>query len=161
MDRRPPRANRTDTLFPYPTLVRSLHGRGPTLRLPRRPRRRQPPGALRPRPRHAGLGGGGAAHAGLHLLTCRQSPRTTSPSFTTARQGLWPMRKPSPAGWVISPSTKSADLPGPSVPGLAATPSARAPVTVQKSEARRVAQQGDRTGVTVGLSDTITTKTTI
>src|SRR3546814_20617623 len=41
MSRRPPRATRTDTLFPYPTLFRSAYGVGGR-RLDRKGERRQP-----------------------------------------------------------------------------------------------------------------------
>src|SRR3546814_11024623 len=34
MDRRPPRSTRTDTLFPYPTLYRSITRRGSVIRSP-------------------------------------------------------------------------------------------------------------------------------
>src|SRR3546814_6099146 len=39
MIRRPPRSTRTDTLFPYTTLFRSLHGPEPAQLRPPRPRR--------------------------------------------------------------------------------------------------------------------------
>src|SRR3546814_5714248 len=44
MIRRPPRSTRTDTLFPYTTLFRSLHGVGFRSTPPRRRRLNRPPG---------------------------------------------------------------------------------------------------------------------
>src|SRR3546814_7916274 len=74
MIRRPPRSTRTDTLFPYTTLFRSAHQRGPVVLLP--PARpvaggRRRPGGERLLPRgHAAAPHGvrrRGAEAGRHL----------------------------------------------------------------------------------------------
>src|SRR3546814_4903421 len=58
MRRRPPRATRTDTLFPYTTLFRSRRGRA------------RPPAGVR----HHGADAGGAADPGLGRTPCRYAP---------------------------------------------------------------------------------------
>src|SRR3546814_20989271 len=61
MIRRPPKSTRTDTLFPYTTLFRSLRAEGPVRGVCRlRPRPRPRPGALRglSRGARAALAGG-------------------------------------------------------------------------------------------------------
>src|SRR3546814_2087216 len=50
MIRRPPRSTRTDTLFPYTTLFRSVRQVHPPLEQAPRPRRRQQPQRRRRRP---------------------------------------------------------------------------------------------------------------
>src|SRR3546814_6528370 len=78
MIRRPPRATRTDTLFPYTTLFRSVELAAPRPR-PARPAapRRPSPARYRRQPERGGDGGQQTVLARLRCLNCRSEEHTS------------------------------------------------------------------------------------
>src|SRR3546814_5230126 len=83
MIRRPPRSTRTDTLFPYTTLFRSLERH--------RAREREIPALVGAPPRHVGVAGEAVEHGALrraHPQECRHDLLVRSEEHTSELQSL-------------------------------------------------------------------------